>query len=197
MELFGEIPKVKVAKKGRANSACAAVFHDYESFLAKFQDKEKTTDDCYTPKDVYEAVVRYVGTVVDLTDKVILRPFYPGGDLEIVTAPTLDEAIRNCESQKNNAPLPKRAYPDNLVTVSDLQTIARGGVYYELRREEAAKTDKIGKIDLFGGALITSTRKGEEKAQAKAEARAKIDNRQHIEFSDNEKRIVEMLDGLC
>ena len=149
MELFGEIPKVKVAKKGRANSACAAVFHDYESFLAKFQDKEKTTDDCYTPKDVYEAVVRYVGTVVDLTDKVILRPFYPGG------------------------------------------------VYYELKREESARTEKIGKIDLFGGALITSTRKGEEKAQAKAKARAKIDNRQHIEFSDNEKRIVEMLDGFA
>ena len=25
------------------------VFHDYKSFIAKFQDKEKTTDDTYTP----------------------------------------------------------------------------------------------------------------------------------------------------
>ena len=25
------------------------VFHDYESFVAKFQNKEKTTDDTYTP----------------------------------------------------------------------------------------------------------------------------------------------------
>lgn len=30
-------------------------FNDYEGFVAKFQPK-KTTDDCYTPPAVYEAV---------------------------------------------------------------------------------------------------------------------------------------------
>lgn len=69
----------KVRKGGSTNPI---VFHDYESFIAKFSDKPKTTDECWTPQDVYDSVVRYVGTVVDLTGKQILRPFYPGGDYE-------------------------------------------------------------------------------------------------------------------
>ena len=43
--MFGMEP-VKRRKGGSQNPI---VFHDYESFVAKFQDKEKTTDDCYTP----------------------------------------------------------------------------------------------------------------------------------------------------
>lgn len=31
-------------------------FEDYEGFTAKFKPKKKTTDDCYTPPDVYKAV---------------------------------------------------------------------------------------------------------------------------------------------
>ena len=56
------------------------MFHDYESYVAKFTENPKTTDDTFTPRDVYEAVLKYVGEVVDLTGKQILRPFYPGGD---------------------------------------------------------------------------------------------------------------------
>jgi hypothetical protein len=64
----------------KGGSSNPIVFHDYESYIAKFREQAKTTDDTYTPPDVYEAVVKYVGTIYDLTDKVILRPFYPGGD---------------------------------------------------------------------------------------------------------------------
>ena len=55
---------------------------DYEDFVEKFKLK-KTTDDCYTPDDVYSVVKRHV------IDKYfcgrhentrVLRPFYPGGD---------------------------------------------------------------------------------------------------------------------
>jgi hypothetical protein len=80
MDLFGNEdlrPKVKRPARGSQSSI---VFHDYESFLAKFSENPKTTDDCFTPRDVFEAVVQYVGTVVDLSDKQILRPFFPGGD---------------------------------------------------------------------------------------------------------------------
>ena len=70
LTLFGDETK-KFAKKIHTNSSGnPIVFRDYESFVAKFADKSKTTDDCYTPKDVYEAVVKYVGTVVDLSDKI-------------------------------------------------------------------------------------------------------------------------------
>ena len=88
LNLFGEedieTPRPR-ARLGGSNSSI--VYHDYESFVAKFRDNPKTTDDCFTPKDVYEAVVEYVGTIVDLSDKQILRPFFPGGDYENAVYP--------------------------------------------------------------------------------------------------------------
>ena len=57
------------------------IFNDYEGFVEKFKPK-KTTDDCYTPEGVYNAVVEYVRSITDMSDKEIVRPFYPGGDYE-------------------------------------------------------------------------------------------------------------------
>lgn len=55
---------------------------DYDAFVDKF-DVKKTTDDCYTPPCVYDAVVKYATSVCDLPNgSVIVRPFYPGGDFE-------------------------------------------------------------------------------------------------------------------
>lgn len=52
----------------------------YEGFTAKFKPK-KTTDDCYTPPAVYDAVVKYIdGNIMKLDGYTILRPFKPGGD---------------------------------------------------------------------------------------------------------------------
>lgn len=51
----------------------------YEEFVEKFKPK-KTTDDCYTPPEVYQCVLDYVGTLIPLEDMRIERPFYPGGD---------------------------------------------------------------------------------------------------------------------
>jgi hypothetical protein len=95
IDLFGNEdlrPKVKRPARGSQSSI---VFHDYESFLAKFADNPKTTDDCFTPKDVYEAVVKYVGTVIDMSDKVVLRPFFPGGDYENAEYPENGVVIDN------------------------------------------------------------------------------------------------------
>ena len=59
-----------------------ADFFDYEGFLEKFEPK-KTTDDCYTPPAVYEAVKDWVlkEYAVDPSAPII-RPFVPGGDFE-------------------------------------------------------------------------------------------------------------------
>ena len=62
------------------------IFTDYESFVDKFEPK-KTTDDCYTPTDVYELILNYIGETYDLTNKKIIRPFYPGGDYEQIEYP--------------------------------------------------------------------------------------------------------------
>ena len=53
----------------------------YDEFVDKFQQK-LTTDDCYTPPAVYDAVVKFVGTITSLKGKKIERPFVPGGDFE-------------------------------------------------------------------------------------------------------------------
>lgn len=53
---------------------------EYQAFVDKFKPK-KTTDDCYTPQPVYEAVRDWCRNEYDLADSVrIIRPFYPGGD---------------------------------------------------------------------------------------------------------------------
>lgn len=57
------------------------VFEDYEGFVEKFKPK-KTTDDCYTPPAVYDAVLGWLRENVDIENRVIVRPFYPGGDFE-------------------------------------------------------------------------------------------------------------------
>lgn len=54
-------------------------FHDYDRFVEKFKPR-KTTDDCYTPPNIYDCVLEWIGKRVDLDGKTILRPFKPGGD---------------------------------------------------------------------------------------------------------------------
>lgn len=51
----------------------------YEEFVEKFKPK-KTTDDCYTPPQVYEAVKNWAVGEYDLHGSRIMRPFYPEGD---------------------------------------------------------------------------------------------------------------------
>lgn len=54
----------------------------YEEFVDKFKPK-KTTDDCYTPPEVYDAVLAWVRAEYDIADDVpIVRPFWPGADYE-------------------------------------------------------------------------------------------------------------------
>ena len=57
------------------------VSQDYEEFIEKFKPK-KTTDDCYTPKAVYDIVLDYVNGITPLDGRKIVRPFWPGGDFE-------------------------------------------------------------------------------------------------------------------
>ncbi len=82
LDQFEAPEEEQTPKRLKGGSQNPIVFHDYESYVAKFREGPKTTDDTYTPKDVYEAVLQYVGEVYDMTGKQVLRPFYPGGDYE-------------------------------------------------------------------------------------------------------------------
>lgn len=54
---------------------------DYDVFVAKFEPK-KTTDDCYTPPLIYEAVKGWACREYGIDPCKTVRPFYPGGDYE-------------------------------------------------------------------------------------------------------------------
>lgn len=54
---------------------------EYNEFLDKFENP-KTTDDCYTPDVVYDAVADYVAVHYNVQRKDFVRPFYPGGDYQ-------------------------------------------------------------------------------------------------------------------
>lgn len=55
---------------------------DYDGFVEKFERK-KTTDDCYTPPEIYDAVLQYAERMVIRTEQYdLMRPFWPGGDYE-------------------------------------------------------------------------------------------------------------------
>lgn len=272
LDLFGneEATPEKEVMKGRN-----AAFRDYDAFLAKFDKKlPKTTDDCYTPPDVYGAVVDYVATVYSLEGKEIIRPFYPGGDYEntdypdngividnppfsmfmkicrfymargvpfflfapgmtvfscvklgatavvagptvrftngalarcnfagnifgdlaALTAPALYDAIRACPSQAAQKKGGHKQYrwPEEVLRVSDMQTICQGGVDFSVRRDEAFCVPKLDHLkDTFGDSLLISAAKAEAKAEAKAKAEAAIP----IRLSEREERIVSRLGG--
>ena len=54
---------------------------DYDLFVEKFKPK-KTTDDCYTPPEVFEVIKCWAMKEYGFTEDRIVRPFYPGGDYE-------------------------------------------------------------------------------------------------------------------
>ena len=83
LDLFGN-EEVKIIEKKRKKNK--NLFSDYDGFLHKFE-ANKTTDDCYTPDDVYRIVLDYVNKNHSLLNKKIIRPFYPGGDYENIDYP--------------------------------------------------------------------------------------------------------------
>ena len=64
-----------------ANSQNKEKLEDYDGFVEKFKPK-KTTDDCYTPEIVYNAIADWVANEYNLNKSDFCRPFYPGGDYE-------------------------------------------------------------------------------------------------------------------
>ena len=54
---------------------------EYQSFCAKFE-LAKTTDDCYTPDIIYDALCAWLECEYGLDRAKFVRPFYPGGDFE-------------------------------------------------------------------------------------------------------------------
>ena len=278
--------------KLKGGSSNPIVFHDYESYVAKFKKNNKTTDDTYTPKDIYEAVLNYVRSIYPMEGKEILRPFYPGGDYEhaeypedgvvidnppfsifskickfysennipffifgpgltifsclkycsavvvapkiefsngakvkcnfatnllgdvlVTISPELSEAIAACPSQNQKVNLTKYRYPEELLSVSDFQTMAKGNLQFSIRRSEAVIVRNLDKhpkkSGLFAEHLLISESAAVKAAAVKAAAvkaaavkaaekkaaavKAAAEKAIPIPLSEREKRIINNL----
>lgn len=54
---------------------------EYNEFVDKFKDKF-TTDDCFTPSNVYDEIVKFIEKEYKVKKENFVRPFYPGGDYQ-------------------------------------------------------------------------------------------------------------------
>lgn len=61
----------------------------YKQFVDKFKPKQ-TTDDCYTPGPVYNAVLKWAAKEYGFEPNRAVRPFWPGG---ITKATTISQAL--------------------------------------------------------------------------------------------------------
>ena len=82
-DLFGNSQIVFAeGKKKKTNT-----LFEYDDFVDKFEDK-KTTDDCYTPKAVFDTVLNWLKEKGKIKDRQpIIRPFFPGNDYKEVDYP--------------------------------------------------------------------------------------------------------------
>lgn len=67
---------------------------EYKAFKEKFKAK-KTTDDCYTPENVYNAVAEWVESEYGVKKETFVRPFFPGGDFEKYPYKQTDVVVDN------------------------------------------------------------------------------------------------------
>lgn len=69
---------------------------EYKAFVEKFKPK-KTTDDCYTPQPVYDAVLAWARKELPRfpENANVVRPFWPGGDFMAQTYEENDVVVDN------------------------------------------------------------------------------------------------------
>ena len=274
LSLFDSIePEPARRRQASGRSANPIIFNDYESYIKKFEGK-KTTDDTYTPRDVFEAVLQYVSEIYDLNGKQILRPFYPGGDYEraeypadgvvidnppfsifnkvvafyaarkipfflfgpgmtilnvfkfcsvvivspairfenganvrcnfatnlletkqVTTACRLSKLLKNCKSQQNANSIKLYDYPAEVLSVSDLQTIANGKDDFTITEKETVIIESLNGRKLFGPHLLI----GFKKALRKLEIKKKLKKNEQkarivVKLPEAERRRAALLD---
>ena len=73
-EIAGQLQMFEAAEIDRQ-----AAEQNYADFVEKFQPK-KTTDDCYTPENIMDAVQDWVAKEYNRDKALFVRPFWPGAD---------------------------------------------------------------------------------------------------------------------
>ncbi|MBQ2675687.1 MAG: hypothetical protein IJG07_13610, partial [Prevotella sp.] len=153
---------------------------EYDAFLDKFKEKH-TTDDCFTPPAVYDAIKGWVIKTYGLEGREIVRPFYPGGDYETYDYP------KGCVVLDNPpfSILKKivRYYLDNSIDFFIFADARTCGWYFEIANVVLSATN----IVYDNGAEVRTafiTNMGEDKIRVSAELHDIIDKAQPKETAD-------------
>jgi hypothetical protein len=119
-----------------------------------------------------------------------------------MTAPMLSDFIAACKSQNTKQKQSQYVYPDNMLCVSELQAICKGGVDFAVSRDETHMIDKMDlhpkKCNIFGTRFLVSddvVRRKQEALELSKEEQAKAGTFVQIELSEREKRIVQRLNN--
>ena len=153
---------------------------EYDAFLDKFKEKH-TTDDCFTPPAVYEAIKAWAVKTYGLEGREIVRPFYPGGDFETYDYP------KGCVVLDNPpfSILKKivRFYLDRGIDFFIFADARTCGWYFEIANVVLSATN----IVYDNGADVRTafiTNMGEDKIRVSAELHDIIDKAQPKETAD-------------
>lgn len=133
-------------------------FEDYEGFIEKFKPK-KTTDDCYTPPLVYEAIADWVANEYKLDKR---------------TSPTLYKAVDEANTANTAAlrkRVPKYSYPLELVTTVAIYPYARYGIEFVVPRSASVRvsaldSQRAAKKAVFGCGWLVSEQVRAEREKA-------------------------------
>lgn len=108
----------------------------YEEFVRKFE-RPKTTDDCYTPPQIYDAVRDFVATRYGLPCHSFVRPFYPGGEYEaedysgkvVVDNPPFSQLARICSFYEERD-IPFFMFAPGLTALSSVRRLPGVSIVY-------------------------------------------------------------------
>ena len=112
------------------------------------------------------------------------------GENIVESAPNLYELISEVQEQDKKPGLPKYSYPDELLTVSDLNKMCKAGIEFCVKdgvHIRALDSQKELKKQIFGSGFLVSREKAELKKSElkKAERKAIM-----FELSEKERQIV-------
>ena len=169
MDLFGDFEKNEQVGENP----------EYEAFVEKFKSK-KTTDDCYTPPLIFDAVRDWACSKYGIDPDSIVRPFYPGGDYQRFQYPdgcvVLDNPPFSIISQicrfylKKNIPFFLFAPSLTVFSASDLALEMNHIVPDAAITYENGAVVQTAFVTSFGGDIIAQTAPDLRKAIDRAKA---------------------------
>ena len=113
---------------------------------------------------------------------------------QVTTACRLSKLLKNCKSQRNANSIKLYDYPAEVLSVSDLQTIANGKDDFTITEKETVIIESLNGRKLFGPHLLIGfkgiAKTGDKKENQKNEQKARI----VVKLPEAERRRAALLD---